>query len=652
MESLYEQMSDRSARPVNLNDADEDDIGKIPFLSPAQQKNLLEYTATYGELFSIYELQSIAGFDSTLIRKIEPYIVIKPKSNLPSFTPANLIRYGHQDLLLRYEQTFPKAAGYLFSDSLKMAKSGSFYPGGPQKYYFRYNYNWFDKIRVGIAGEKDPGEQMFRGAQSSGMDFYSGYVSISKIGFLENLTVGNFRAGFGQGLTFGSGLSLNSIPGFTSNPVSIGGVNPSLAMNEGAYLRGLAATVKISRLRVSGFVSYHPRDATVLKFDTAVGQTAEISSLIETGYHRTSLEIAKRNTLTELVAGGNANLTMAPSQKIGFRIGLTGVYARYSAGLARSDDLYKKFSFSGDHNLNAGLDFQMRYGKLYWFGEISRSMNSGMAWLSGITLAADQRVSLTLVFRDYQPQYQNLYSHAFGQQSMNCNEQGVYLSMNAAVNPKIKVSGFLDFFRIPWLKYRVDGPSQAMESGILLAWSLGRNVTLNFRYLHKKNRTNISDGEDQNLHKLADYQSRGYQLDINWTHDAKVSFKTRFDVKEVAEQQGKSNYGYLIYQDFRYNPNRLFSGIVTRFGLFDVPSYSTRIYAYEPEVLYGYSVPAYQGKGLRFCAVLKFKILKSAVFWVRGGITWYIDRTEVGSGLDMTDGNMRGEATAQIMFKW
>ncbi len=652
MESMYEQLADRSMRPVDLNAANEEDIGRIPFLNQAQQKSLLDYTVTYGELFSIYELQSVAGFDSALIRKIEPYIAIRPKSNIPPLNLRNFFRYGRQDLLLRYEQSFPRAAGYLVSDSLKRTQPNSFYPGGPQKYYFRYIFNWFDKIRIGIAGEKDPGEQLFNGAQSAGMDFYSGYVSISKIGFLENLTIGNFRAGFGQGLTFGSGIALNSVPGFSSNPVSTGGINPSLAMNEGSYLRGLAATFKIGHCRITSFVSYHPRDATVTKFDTVAGQPEEIGSIIETGYHRTGLEVGKKNTLTELVAGANANVTMAPSQKFGFRIGLTAVYVRYSVQISRSQDLYKIFAFTGDHNLNTGLDFQVRFGKLHWFGEISRSLNSGLAWLSGMTVVPDPRVTVTLAVRDYQPQYQNLYSNAFGQQSLNSNEQGLYASMNAAVHPKITLSGFLDYFRIPWLKYRVDGPSYGLESGVLINWLTGRNVSIAIRYLHKKYLTNGAASDDQNLHKLTNYESNGYQFGVNWTHDPRFNFKTRFDIKEVVVPDGKNDFGYLISQDFHFNADKWLSGMAIRFALFDIPTYSTRIYIYEPEVLYGYSVPAYQGKGLRCCTVLKFKILKRATFWVRGGITWYSDRTEVGSGLDLTEGNIRGEVTGQILVRW
>jgi hypothetical protein len=72
---------------------------------------------------------------------------------------------------------------------------------------------------------------------------------------------------------------------------------------------------------------------------------------------------------------------------------------------------------------------------------------------------------------------------------------------------------------------------------------------------------------------------------------------------------------------------------------------------YEPEVLYGYSVPAYQGKGIRSCVVLKFGIGKKIDFWIKGGISYYTDRDVIGTGLDQISGNVRSDVTVQLLFR-
>ncbi|MEI7499146.1 MAG: helix-hairpin-helix domain-containing protein [Bacteroidota bacterium] len=648
---IVEDFADLAAKPVNLNEAKEEELNGIPYLSKAQLKGLIDYLKTYGEALSIYELQSIPGFDSLLIQKIQPFISISPPPRVPALTPKNLIRFGRHDLLLRYGQSFPKSNGYRVDDSTKSNNINSYYLGSPQRYYFRYTFTWFDKIKVGIAGKKDPGEQFFQGAQSSGMDFYTAFLGLSNIGILKNLIIGNFRASFGQGLTLGSGLSLGSVPGFSMSIPMATGIRPGLGINEGSYFRGLAGTLKIKHLEISGFASYHPRDATVTLIDTSSLVIEETSSLITSGYHRTQLELSKRNALTELVCGGNINFSMAINQQLGFKIGLTGFYNKYSAKVIPNIFPYNQFEFSGNQNLNLGLDYQLRYKRLYIFGEVSRSKNKGMAWLSGATITPDPRICITLIYRNYQPTYQNLFSNAFGQNSLNANEYGIYTAINAAIHPKFTLSGYLDLFKFPWLKYRVDSPTNGQEFGAMFSWQAARNVFIGVRFYQKNVKRNGPSEQDQIIEKLVDYITRSYRLSIEWLTESRLMLKTRVEVKETGLTDNQRSFGYLVYQEAQIKSLKWLENITLRFALFDIPDYTSRIYVYEPQVLYGYSVPAYQGKGIRGCMLLKFNIGRKIDFWLKGGITYYTDRNEVGTGLDITEGNIRGDFTGQMLIR-
>jgi len=637
--------------PVNLNNTNEEQINSIPYLDPPHRKSLLDYLSAYGEVFTIYELLSIPGYDSVLIQKIQPFITILPFSDIPALTPKNLIRFGHHDLILRYEQAFPRSMGYQSDDSLTSIKPDSYYLGSPQRFYFRYTYSWFDKIRIGIAGEKDPGEQLFRGAQSWGMDFYAAYVSISNIGILKNLTIGNFRVAYGQGLTMGSGLSLGSVPGFSTNVSLVNGIRPGLGMSEGSYLRGLSATIKIKRVEFSGFASYHPRDATITRLDSSSSIAEEISSMTTSGYHRTAKENEKRNALMEMVCGGNINFSKAPNQQFGFKTGLTVIYNRYSADLVPKFNPYNQFEFQGNQNINTGVDIQIRYRGNYFFGEVSRSRNRGMAWIAGVILTPEPRVCITLIYRNYQATYQNLFSNAFGQNSRNANERGIYVAVNAAVHPKFNLSGYLDLFTFPWLKYRVDSPSHGAEFGAWGIWQTTKNVSIGIRYFQKNTQRNGPGIPDLAIRKLIDLNTKSYRFNIDWVLDSRLVLKTRIEVKDVRESASLRTYGFLVYQEAQLKTLKWLESITLRFALFDIPAYASRIYVYEPEVLYGYSVPAYQGKGTRACLVMKFGIAKSVNLWLRGGITHYTDRNSIGTGLDLTEGNVRGELTGQMLIR-
>lgn len=646
-----------SQNPIDLNNAVQEDLLQIPYLTKGQVDRLTEYRLFYGEIFSIFELASIPGFDSTLIRKIEPYIVLEPISVTPRFTPRSLLKAGRQDFLIRFEQTLPEAKGYIKSDTMGAASNNASYSGSPQRYYFRYNYAWYDKIRVGLSGEKDPGEQFFRGAQRSGMDFYAGFLSVGNLGILKNLIIGNFRAAFGTGLTFGSGLSMGSMPGFsvasyqTSTFNAGGGIRPSLSVSEGEYLRGIALTLKSGALEMSTFASWHPRDANLIVNDTLPQDNPEVSSLNSTGYHRTLTEISEKGNIRELISGFNLKATFVKGINFGMRIGATGIFSKWSARIDPEVKIYNIHSFRGDENLVVGFDWLLRYKSFFFTGEISRSANGGLAFLSMATISPDPRVGFTLIYRNYQPTYQNLSGNAFGQNSNNTNEHGIYASVNILLNKKITLSLFGDFYSFPWLKYRINRPVQGYETGVMAGWQSSRSLNFTFRYYQKEGALNSRSG-DSPLYAISATKSRSYRISINWVPNPGLMLNTRLEVRETKTNDRSSGYGYLACQDLQVKSGAIPLTGTLRYALFDIPVYDQRIYIYEPEVLYGYSMPAYSGRGIRVCLVLKYAITRWCQVWARGAVTHFNDRTEVGSGLEVRAGNIITELTGQVMFRF
>jgi hypothetical protein len=414
----------------------------------------------------------------------------------------------------------------------------------------------------------------------------------------------------------------------------------------------VAATVRIKPVEVSGFASYHPRDATINSFDTTGSVVETITSLSTSGYHRTGAELSKRNTLTELVCGGNASFSMAPGQQVGFKIGLTGIYYRYSASLSPKIYTYNQFGFRGRDNANTGIDVQLRYHGIYFFGEAGRSLNTGTAWLAGVFFAPDPVIGITLICRNYGTGYQDLFSNAFGQNSLNSNEKGIYTAVNAAIHPKVTVSGYIDIFSFPWLKYRVDSPVRGLEFGTMLGWQASRDMMISLRLYQKNTRMNGSAAPGQNMHTLTDFLCRSYRFSMEWSASAGIHLKTRVEVKETGVPDAAHQTGYLVYQEAQVKISRWVEALHLRITLFDIPAYESRIYVYEPEVLYGYSVPAYQGQGMHSSLVTKIAVSRHLDLWIRGAITCYTDRQTVGTGNDMTEGNVRGELTGQVLVRF
>ena len=67
-------------------------------------------------------------------------------------------------------------------------------------------------------------------------------------------------------------------------------------------------------------------------------------------------------------------------------------------------------------------------------------------------------------------------------------------------------------------------------------------------------------------------------------------------------------------------------------------------------MLYGFSIPAYYSKGIRTYLTLKYSLSDKIDIWLRYAQTSYADKTEIGSGLALIDGNKKSLAEMSGIF--
>ena len=185
----------------------------------------------------------------------------------------------------------------------------------------------------------------------------------------------------------------------------------------------------------------------------------------------------------------------------------------------------------------------------------------------------------------------------------------------------------------------------------MMTWTPTHNVIFTTSFSRKNSQLNAPVISGQVAHTLTENITRNYRLRLDLMPRELIRLTTRLDIKEHCSATNVSHYGYCLCQDIDFSTPEWFSNVKLRLAIFDIPDYDTQIYVYEPEVLYGYSVPAYQGHGLRNCAVFTLKISGMIKLNLRGGITWYSDRDQIGTGLDMTKGNSRYDLTGQLMLR-
>ncbi len=338
-----------------------------------------------------------------------------------------------------------------------------------------------------INNVNDSIQELIGSKLNNGFDFYSGHFSLNEIGFLKALTIGDYQVEFGQGLTLWTGLAFGKSSDVVNLKRFARGVKPNTSANENRYLRGIATTIGIKNINFSAFYSSHKVDANLVEFDTLGSENGYISSLQETGLHRTPRELERKKAISVSAFGGN--LTYKHKR---FNIGITSYYSKLGSELLEEQNFYNQFDFSGSENLNTGIDYNLRFNRVNFFGEISMSQNGGFAQIHGFTANPHPLLLFTLLYRNYQKDYQNFYSNAFAEGSYNSNEKGLYAGLRFQVFRKWILSAYVDNFSFPWLKYNIDAPSRGNDYLIQLENTFSDNVFLYVRFRQKNKQINYS----------------------------------------------------------------------------------------------------------------------------------------------------------------
>ncbi len=646
--TLFQAFEEYYYNPIDLNSANESDLKDLMFLTEFQIFSLIKYRQKFGMYVSLYELQFVDGIDDLTLKRLLPFVCIREAkpSEIKDF--KRIFTYGKHVGIVRYQRLLQEKAGYKeIPDSvLALNPNKSRYLGSPDKLYYRHNYHYKDKIFYGITAEKDDGEQFFKGAQKYGFDFYSAHFQLNRVGAFQKIIVGDYIAQFGQGLTMWSGMSFGKISSSTNVIKNSRGVHKYSSVNESAFLRGQTATVQFGKFNFTEFISYKSLDAGVDTIADIEFESEEhaISSFLETGYHRTPSEVAKRKTIKEFIAGANMNW-----KEKNFKIGATGVYYGFSSPLGERTEPYRYFDFAGTKNANFGVDYLVTIPKVNIFGETSMSSNLGYASVNGAVINFVPEFNMSVIHRYLRADYQALYAQPFSESSKPNNENGLFIGAELCPVKKWKIDAYFDSWKHPWLKYGIGAPSSGNEYLVQVTHFPQRNLEIYLRTKYKtkqKNDPEIATG----VRPIVDYSTLRTRLQLNYTPNPEWKFKSRIEVSRY--YMSSPEWGYLVYQDIDYKPKNIALKFNFRIAVFETETYNARLYAYEPDVLYGFSVPAYYGRGSRLVFVVKYTLNQHFDFWFRITNTYYADKQSLGTGLDAIDGNNRTDVKLQLRYKF
>lgn len=595
-EDLYEMLSELADNPINLNSATRDELEQMHILSNLQIENLLEYRFDYGNFLSIYELLLIDNFDNETVRLCKPFFKIESIEEKQNISLKQIFKNGKNEFTGSANYTVQKKKGYIEGK----------YNGPPVGGYFKYKFT-HKNLSMSFIAEQDAGESFFK---NGGFDFYSAHVMVKDINRCKAFVIGDYKLNFGQGLVLKSNVYYGKSSDLSSIIQCQDAISSYTSTTEYGYFRGAATTWKL----------FENINATVFFSHTNYKDNQN--------YHRTDSELANKNSDKRNVSGGNINY-----EHTRFKIGFTSVYDQTS------------------RKLNAGIDYRTRIHKFNLAGEIALNEKMKIATLHSVSFSPVNQISITALFRYYDPEYECRFGNAYSESKLN-DETGLLFGINFKPARYWIFSMSADVFRFKKPKYGISMPSDGFKISGDISYNPSGKLSIYAKYdlKSKEKDLKIPDRKEKNVERYEKHQ-------VKLVYYSKLTDYIEMDGGWIGSFHcmTKINTGNVLYQGIKINMAKQGLKIAGGLSFFDVGNYDNRIYLYESGLPYTYSSTMYYGQGCRAHIVLKYNTPKKFFsINLKAAHTFYSEqnRTEISSGNETINGNRKTDIRFMAVLKF
>jgi hypothetical protein len=461
----------------------------------------------------------------------------------------------------------------------------------------RYRFN-AGRLSGGFSAEKDPGEKLMYGNPPL-PDFLSGYLAFSGSGIIRRVVVGDFSARFGMGTGVNSGLRTGLSLTQTGYMAGKDEVKPYTSTDENLFFRGIAAQMKIRRAGIALFLSANSLDANI---DTSENsKSVFIRTFNRSGIHNSAPTIAIRDAVEEYCYGANFSLDF---NKTEFGILWTG--SRFTLPVKPDEtDPAEIFDFDGEKNLTATAYYRAVVNKMILYGEVSSNLNRRSAFVQGLTLRPSDRLTINILYRNYQPGYTGFHGKGIFSGSAGNNVRGLFGNFSFEAARHLFISAGCDIFQHPWLKYRCSAPSVGINRDIRIRYLPSGMLAFETGYSYH---VSVSDSEGTTgLEKQVEKSSRYLKAVFKYLPLENLSIITRIDYKISGSGPEK---GMLLLQDINYRFRNVPVSLWFRYCIFKTGGWDTRLYTYENDLYRSFYIPALSGEGNRSYIMIDWQALR------------------------------------------
>ncbi|MFO8231340.1 MAG: helix-hairpin-helix domain-containing protein [Longimonas sp.] len=616
--------------PLDLNTASADRLQQLPGVSLRQALQIVSYRGTHGPFADVAALQQVPTLSTRTYRMVAPFVQVRPDAEEASTSAREAAPWWRHDWhmqgLLRAGRRIERARGYTGRTDVP-------YLGSPYRSVLRLRA-WNAHLDMGLTTDKRPGEplQWDPTTRQYGADHLVGYLRLRDRGRLRQLVVGSYQAAFGHGLALWTGARFASAYGTPQTLLRHGsGVRAYRGTNPHSYFRGVGATVRITpQVDATAFVSHRNRDATLDTLQHASDIVAR--SLRSTSLRRTTTERQYRRVLPTTHVGGQVQW-----QAAGLRVGLLGLYARFGHPLVPSLRPDTRHDFAGQWTTHWSLAAHYTLSEnLTLVGEGALTGPEGRAAVLGAH--ADIGRAATLVVRGYamHRRYDALDMGSLPG-SGGAGSQGAETRLALTVHPHWTLYGALQqtYTRNP--QFRTTRPEVATRASAAVHYDPHTQLHLRlqgqWRTRDHRQSTTYPYGPTVPVHSMR--TQHNVRTHLRYAFTETLRFDTRAAWTYVQQPDG-SETGTLLWVETGYAPLARLSTNM-RWTLFGTDSFESRLFAYEPDVRYGFSVPALFEHGQRAHVLVRLDLTSAVHLEAKYSVTAYTNRDVIGQGRDQID---------------
>ncbi|MBO4642091.1 MAG: helix-hairpin-helix domain-containing protein [Bacteroidaceae bacterium] len=656
--------------PININTATRDDLRRLPMLDDKQIEQIQAYIYLHGQMQTLGELRLLPLIDEDTRRAL-PLFVYAQEERPPS--SSRLLSNLHSTFSSRLDIPLYYRQGYL-DDT---------YVGNPLYHRIRYQIGNGHHFQAGLRVEKDAGERFY--------DSYGAYAQVRNIGILSTALVGDYRAGFGEGLVLGASTSFSksNLLGYSGR-----GIRPMTSMSETDFLRGAAFSLRLGKkFQLSSLFSYRQLDATL-------NDNGEVQTFLRTGYHRTQRERATHHNVSSTLVGAhlewkktsnssgrdemqneeslqdavpitrNNSEFNALGSKAEGKVGLTFLYSHFSRLLNPGDMLYRRYFPRGKEFAATGVNYGYQVYRWTFAGETAYSWEQGgLATLNRVKWMAGRRWTMSVVQRYYDKKYYSFGASSLAESTGGFNaggaagtagagnvqnESGVLLSMQGQFAESWSLASYFDYFHHPWPRYGMTHSSSGQEGMVQLGYQFSRRQMFTARYQFK--RKEVGDVMEPHHRLKLQWQ---YSPDRNGGNTAHGSWTWK-TVGMLHQVLGST--GVALGETVQCIAPLSASGRIEHLRLtaltswFYTEDYASRIYLYTPSLYNSLFSPSLSGHGCHnvLCVRWKDLIRQKMEWWMeaRLGSTCFFDRKEQSSGEQRILGRWKNDVQVQFVLKY